>query len=182
MLSLFKAAPLKQLWGWASFQVMETPAVTAWLLWFMESCTLSAPPALLPRCPRDSTLPMEYPGLILLCILEHWCSTPLELFFAFYLSAKSLVISNTGCQPQEEIKSFYVFSLAYKHICSCPLLSDSQRSSNEGEQIRHAQRCTYVCKGKEAFSCTNVVHKAGREWRKAVSILPGLWDVLKECK
>lgn len=108
--------------------------------------------------------------------------SPWAVLCILFESAKSLVISNTGCQPQEEIKSFYVFSLAYKHICSCPLLSDSQRSSNEGEQIRHAQRCTYVWKGKEAFSCTNVVHKAGREWRKAVSILLGLWDVLKECK
>lgn len=147
----------------------------------MECCTLSAHPALFPRCPRDSTLPMVYPSLILPCIPAQWCSTPPELSLDFIWSAKSLMISSADCQPQEEIKSFYVLSLAYMHISSCPLLSDCQTSSNEGEQIKHTHRCLRM-RGQETFSCTNVVHKTGREWRKALSILLRLWDVVKECK
>lgn len=132
-----------------------------------------------PKVPQGQCSPhgVSQPYLAL-----HSCTlildSPWSVLSILFESAKSLMISSSGCQPQEEIKSFYVLSLAYMHISSCALLSDSQTSSNEGEQIRHTQRCLRV-KGKETFSCTNVVHKARREWRKAVSILLGLWDVLK---
>lgn len=138
----------------------------------MECCTLCSP-SLASKVPQGQHSPhgVAQPYLAL------HSSTPMLNFpravlYILFESAKSLMISSAGCQPQEEIKSFHVLSLAYKHIASCLLLSDSQISSNEGEQTIHREMPTSESK-KKHFQVKMWCTKLGENGRKQS---PSYWD------
>lgn len=152
---------------------METLTITAWLLWFMECCTLSAPPALLPRCPRDSPLPMVYPSCILPCTAAHWCSTPPEMFFVIFLSLPRAWWFPVQAANLRKRLSLFLKPSLHAHLQLSFVIRLLDTFKWRGANKTHTQITPTCGREKKHFHvpmwCTKLGENGGRQY-------PSYWD------